>query len=531
MSDLTLSADNNSGALTPENAPETVVEQRLADAGVRVERSASVEEGIKACYNHDDQRPPTEVSGNFTVHGGGGLVILDVDVPTDDLPEWVQELPPTFVVESPHGGHHPYYALKDDTGISNVNPDWGSIRYEGQYVVGPGSTIDHAECDDGKTNCPGEGIGTYDIVVNKPIATLSGEHLEHLREACDSSGGHETSTNEYGGDIITLPDDALVDEGERYICTEFTQRKDTGDLAAREIMHLLRGGTGSYELQRDDGTGINRSAAEYYTLDALYGAFRFRGEDGEDARKLTLAVFKRYCRENPYDKTGNVRKWLAKGDAHIEEQMDTVQEQFDWDDWHRWRRREYEDGFDDEPWEETDDIQPPWADPAKDGVPSLITQDTVRAALHILTTDLDPEYVVRQYGLDASSLPPTNCGEMFTPRGSTSACDSWEYPTAKEVGAFCAEINPDREASYFAETVKTLCRETDEIAHAYCPSRPNGERHVYHLRGLPHPDDARWVKSNGEELNLDDEGTEVTEQKVMTDGGKQIEESRNETGR
>lgn len=417
MGKLASSADNDSAPEGGESIPETVVEQRLADAGVRIERSASVEEGIKACYNHDDQRLPTEVPGNYTVHGGGGLVILDVDIPKEELPEWVQELPSTFVVESPHGGYHLYYLVKDDSGISNVKPEWGSIRYEGQYVVGPGSTIDHTECDDGKTNCPGEGIGAYENAVNKPIATLSGKHLEQLREACNSSGDGETSRGEFGGEIITFPDDTLADEGERYICTEFTQRKDTGELAAREIMDFLRGGTGSYELRRDNNPEkIDRSAAEYYALDMLYGAFRFRGEDEEDARKLALAVFKRYCRENPYNKTGNLRKWLAKGDTHIEEQMDDVQEQFDWDEWHRWRRREYEDGFDDEPWREKDDIQPPWADPAKDGVASLIVQDTIRAALHILTSDLDPEYVVRQYGLDTSSLPPHQLwGNVYPP--------------------------------------------------------------------------------------------------------------------
>ncbi|MFC7194021.1 hypothetical protein ACFQL4_04105 [Halosimplex aquaticum] len=102
------------------------------------------------------------------------------------------------------------------------------------------------------------------------------------------------------------------------------------------------------------------------------------------------------------------------------------------------------------------------------------------------------------------------------PLGIISACDSRRYPTASEVGKLAAELNPERTASYFAEVVKRICRETEEIAHAYCPHRPNGERHVYYLEGLPDPDDARWVKVGSQER---DPEQEETEPKLMTDGG------------
>jgi hypothetical protein len=496
-----------------ENAEKALLERRLQETDVRVKRSASVEEGEKACYNHDDQLLPTEIPGNYTVFGGAGLVLFDVDIPKEDLPEWIRDLPSTFVVESPHGGYHVYYIVEDDSGISNRDGvPWGSIRYEGKYVVGPGSAIDHGECNSGKTNCPGKGIGEYEIKVNKPIATLSDEHLEHLREACESSGGDNTSKEDYGGEKITLPEDTLAHEGERYICTEFTRHST--QLAGADLMDLLRGGTGSYGLRRDNNPEkIDQSAADYYALELLYGAFLFRGEKREDARKLAISVFKRYCRENPYDKTGNTRKWLRRGEGYLLEQMDAVQQGFDRDKWNRWRRREHEDGYSAE--EHT-----PWADPAKDGTPSLITQDTVRAALQILTSDFDPEYVARQYGL---SLPPTNCGEMFTPRGSISSCDSFKYPVAREVGKVAAELNPERKASYFAETVKKLSRETDEVAHAYCPSRPNGERHVYYLSTFPDPEDARWVKVEG--VPKDECEGKAPKKEVLTDGGTTMNET------
>lgn len=102
---------------------------------------------------------------------------------------------------------------------------------------------------------------------------------------------------------------------------------------------------------------------------------------------------------------------------------------------------------------------------------------------------------------------------------SVSAYDFERYPTAKEAGAFCAEINPEREASYFTDVVRRLSRETEEIAHAYCPSRPNGERHVYYLEGLPDPDDARWVKGGGDKRDPEPklEGTGHSSSKTIAE--------------
>lgn len=500
-----------------ESGPKSVLAQRLREAGVGVERFIDVHPGTKTPAQkwRDDGlgRHPDEVGENCAIKCGNGLIVLDIDDP-EDAPEG---LPETFTVESPHGSDergHLYYRVGET--IGSPKAEFGEVQGEGSIVIGPGSVLDHGECKDGKENCPGEGVGTYRLD-NKPIATLSGDHLEQLREIRDSGGDGTTQRDEYGGDRISLPDEAVADEGERYICTGFTRRRDTGDLAGQEIMDFLRGGTGSYELQRDDGTGIDQSTADYYTLDMLYGAFKFRGEDEKDARRFSLAVFKRYCRENTYDKSGNLRKSLRKGEAYLQEQMDTVQRKFDLDKWNRWRRRDHADGFDAEE-------HKPWADPAKDGVPSLITQDTIKASLHILTSDLDPEYIARQYGLDISSITPTTCGEMFTPLDGSTSPDSRRYLTSSEIGKFAHEINPERKASYFEEVVKILSRETDDVAHAYCPYRPNGERHVYYLAEQPNPEDARWVKVNSEKQDLEPPEDDA-KQELMTDGGVDVGQS------
>lgn len=479
-----------------EGSDKAIIGRRLSEKNLDNGRHASVKDGTKDCYDHEDTRHLTEIIGNYTVHGGDGLVILDIDVnDLHELPDWLRSLPPTLIVETVHGGYHLYYEVESGDGISNTKTDWGSVRYEGWYAVGPGSTVDHANyCDDGKESCPQAGIDMYNIKVDRPIATLTGQHFERLSKVCASEGSDEGGTyEEYGGRKITLPDEAVAEPAERYICADFSRHST--QLARTDLMDLLRGGTGSYELRRDrDPSSIDQSAADFYALDMLYGAFLFRGEDEGDARRLAIAVFKRYCRANPYDKTGNTRKWLRKGDGYLIEQMDAVECEFDFGNWHRWRRREYENGFNAEE-------HRPWANPSKDGKPSPTTEDTVQAALRMLVMPVDPEFIMHQYGLDSSHTPDPSVGKCVPPSGSSSPTESERYTTAREVGRVASEINPERKASYFEEVLKKLCRETNSIAHAYCPSRPNGERHLYYPAGLSDPSDARWIRVGGVEFN------------------------------
>lgn len=323
-------SNNHTGERSAESKER--IENRLTEAGVRTARSVSVEEGTKETKKPDHPNPsnhtlPGLIDGNYTIHGGDGLAIIDIDAPElSELPAWLRYLPGTLLIESPHDGLHLLYALEDDSEISNSKAWWGSIRYDGWYTLGPGSILDHdRNCDD----CGKTGQTAYTIHTDKPIASLTEEHLDALRKTCGTI--EETSRSkgeEYGGEMITLPDETAVEEANRYICTDFPRHST--DLARSDMMDQLRGGTGTYHLRRDDGSGrINQSAADYFALDAVYGAFRFRGEDEDEARRLTLDLFKHYCRENPYDKTGTLRKWLRKGEGYLTEQMDAVEEYFD----------------------------------------------------------------------------------------------------------------------------------------------------------------------------------------------------------
>jgi hypothetical protein len=84
------------------------VEARLEEADVRVARSVSLPHGSKKARisNHEQattQERPSEIYGKYTIHGGDGLVILDIDVDDlSDLPEWVASLPKTFTFKTVH---------------------------------------------------------------------------------------------------------------------------------------------------------------------------------------------------------------------------------------------------------------------------------------------------------------------------------------------------------------------------------------------------------------------------------------------
>lgn len=529
------------------------VEARLEGAGVRVARSVSLPHGSKKAQisNHEQestQERPSETYGNYTIHGGDGLVILDIDVDdSSDLPEWFASLPETFTVKSVHDGLHLYYTVEDESGISNAaSPSWGSVRY-GWYGVGPGSAVDHdSECGE----CGKAGLTPYRITRDCSIATLSGDDLHKLRDVCQSEEDETTSetssaSTEAGSNTgFTEPDEAFTDKAEKYICTEFAPRHTT-ELAGSDLMDFLRGGTGSYHLRRDDDPdSIDRSKANYYVLEWLYGAFLFRGDDSDTARERALAVFKRYCLENDFDKTGNKRKWLQKGNSYLTGegvdwggQMDAVEEKFDFGAWHRWRRRQYEDGFD-------PDEHRPWTDPSKDGKPSQVTKDTVWAAVSILVQGVDPERAGRIYDIDVSSLYTScedsssdsttpycsSCREICTPPracscGDTSRSNLHEYPTAKEVGRLTVALNPDRKKSYFEETLKQLQRESGEFARAVCNDRKNGQRHVYFPSEMEPPEDADEIYCNGEKYDPSSYpeskrgDTEDDGQRLVTDGG------------
>lgn len=526
--------------------PRKILAARLDEANVRVERGIQLAQGSKKPIedNHEDpanHHHPEILRCNYGVHAGDGLLILDIDDPTE-LPAAVERSPSTFRVETPHGGSHLYFAVADDAEFSNSNFTWGSIRYKGWFAVGPGSVVAHDACGD----CGRVGTDHYEIDENEPIEELSDEACEALQDPRDSGRTRDPAERANRRDEsdrrdrVEYPDKPRPDEEVRWLCEDFLPR--IGTAAHDDIMDVLRGGGGLHEFRRANDPGsIDQSEADAYALDKLYGAFRNRGDDEHEARKNTLTVFKRFCLESKYDKTGNLRKWLRKGEGYLRQVMNCVVDDFDREAWCRWMHWEHEDGFD-------SNQQRPWEDWNKNGTPSLVTKRTVIAALWLSTfpVSLDVDEVAEMFELDlrdpadaddaAESVPPPTVTKCLPPRASGEATgeggsnidstrrlsnskESEEsanssrhrrYPTAKELANYAHVLNPERRASYFEQTLKRLARgeissPSCDVVMAYCPTRPNGERYVYYIDQLglevcDDPADAEWVKVSGSKL-------------------------------
>ena len=141
--------------------------------------------GKESRVDHNDpahQYPLTHIRGNYGVMLVGKLGFVDIDVQDlSELPDEVQELKnqeDTFTTCSPHGGYHLYYRVQGD--VSNSKEWWGEIRTNSWYVVGPGSTIDHADCGD---DCGCVGEGRYRIDTDTEIRSIQGDVLEGLKES------------------------------------------------------------------------------------------------------------------------------------------------------------------------------------------------------------------------------------------------------------------------------------------------------------------------------------------------------------
>lgn len=181
--------DEDDGDLSPaQGEPPSEVEildERLTDAGIGTdERYIRLRFGGKDPWSHTKGDVEYLVE-NYGVYATSDdpLVLVDVDEPANlDV-----EIPETFTVSSPHGGDdraHYYLAVEgyeqipDRFGKWNLSPTWGDVRVANQYVVGPGSELD--ECDKDGHDCSLPGEGTYEILDDREIATISVEDLVDL---------------------------------------------------------------------------------------------------------------------------------------------------------------------------------------------------------------------------------------------------------------------------------------------------------------------------------------------------------------
>lgn len=200
---------------------------RLDEAGLDPKRFIPVQDGEKGTRMSGHQKPenwlPADASRlgrNYGVHPGQGTEDSDwwlVEFDNDDYDDEtdtsaIEALPPTFEVESPHTdadspGHQYYRAgeeaievVDDLTGTLNPEPEWGEIKIEGKYVVGPGSQLDGCTkewCEE----CSTADGGYYRIANDREIATI---RPNDMRAVLDTEGDTDdlgdTTVGDHDGD-------------------------------------------------------------------------------------------------------------------------------------------------------------------------------------------------------------------------------------------------------------------------------------------------------------------------------------------
>lgn len=186
--------------ITPTGQRERL-SNRLNAAEVTSHRYINVHEGKKGgrknTNNHQnpDNWMDTDargLSGNYGVHGGQGLIIIDIDDNPEHETPALNALPETFNVISPHadvGQGHRFYrvdgeqvadAIREETGgAKNAILSWGEIKYGGTYTVGPGSQLDGCDKDDCSA-CDEPDGGYYRIGEDREIAELPPEVIRAL---------------------------------------------------------------------------------------------------------------------------------------------------------------------------------------------------------------------------------------------------------------------------------------------------------------------------------------------------------------
>lgn len=222
----------------------------------------------------------SEVEGNYAIMPVRDLVVIDIDEP-DSVPDEIRDLPNTLVVESPHGGYHLYYLVDGD--IGNGQFEWGEIRSDGWYVMGPGSVIDHdGSCDD---DCSLSGEGRYELSKAREPARITPEQLPEQTASEPAQNGQE----QYDVDF---------DEVDANFHIKSRVEKAKNSKHGEQFTALWEG------RYRDAGYS-DRSTAEAELLCRL----AFWMEQNEDAMACAMDLA---CSEHPRAGSMGPRKWLQR---------------------------------------------------------------------------------------------------------------------------------------------------------------------------------------------------------------------------
>ena len=173
----------------PENpTDQTILIQRLKEVNLSTRRFLKVDEK-KAAFELEWEKHlygPEDLHNypRWGICGKTGLVPCDVDKP-EMITVFREQLPETLVAVSPRRGlPHFYYKVvggEVPNKTLHIEGDYdeegrlrgaGEIRSQNQYLVAPGTTIKYKDLKTGEPK-----IGTYKIIENRPIATVTFERF------------------------------------------------------------------------------------------------------------------------------------------------------------------------------------------------------------------------------------------------------------------------------------------------------------------------------------------------------------------
>lgn len=377
------------------------------------------------------------------------------------------------------------------------------------HCIGPGCEIAHKYCNDTKDDCPGTGRDSYELVGAKPSApVVTKEVAERIldRLGIDSQSGGGPSSAGSGRNIGQIPTYNQTDVAAAKSHLKTLQANSVS--AFNCLSDRLNGGSGEKDRLRFDSGLIDRSATDFVTVSDLYGVMLVLGnEDEQRARELAYAYYTHWCKANQYMKShgGRPRKWLSIGESYRQNILQYAVNRFDRGQFRRWLNQR----------DTPTDV--PWAGPM-DGYYADTTRDFTLFALSLLTGEIPTDVGLVEYSavdhfrLDVDGKAVLDAleavrGDVAPPPRSKDRnppCERFqsqsEYPTKSEVTELARTIDQgrDNESKTYGNMLGRLKRK-GSVKHAYCPTRPNGKRHVYYPSHLSDPEDAKRVESGTSE--------------------------------
>lgn len=313
-----------------------IVLERLEESNISTKSiGIPLSEGGKDCNinftQKENRKSLKNINNNYSVYPEGDLTFVDIDDPEIAPDKILDNTTDTFSVESPHGEHR--WVLCSDS-IPNVKRDWGEIRTENQYVVGPGSYL--TDCKHGC--CSDSSPGVYELRNDTEIQRVTREELDEWIGGFETESEDNTTTTyreievpEYDSDIA------------QFAQKEFNKIKRESTSFFFDLHRRMEGGTGDLDDTLRTSGQIDRSKQDTLTVQHLYGFFKTtQGYSEERSVELAYNLYTHYCESYQYTKDGQRRKWITRGENYRERTVFWAIEQYDSDRYRKQLRKSTE---------------------------------------------------------------------------------------------------------------------------------------------------------------------------------------------